>query len=232
MATKEHAEFASCMEMIDLLPPGLYEAVITEVDHDTVHADLIHGKYCSVSKPARWTTSMRSAATARRQQAVRRRGTCLRGQSRGLSHVRPAGRAGPVRQPSADLMLQLNPSRLRFAAFSDLNPAMQPVKALADTVRADRKPVSADNPLHVMEQVASTWITTCWESYRLARDAMTEPMFLGTYGSPVLQAMVGQATPEAPTQRRIERDIAREAIAARSQADLEKRSRWAASPRR
>ena len=74
-----------------------------------------------------------------------------------------------------------------------------------------------------MEQVASTWITTCWESYRLARDAMTEAMFLGTYGSPVLQAMVGQATPEAPTQRRIERDLAREAIAARSQADLEKR---------
>ena len=124
---------------------------------------------------------------------------------------------------SADLMRQLNPSRLRFAAFSDRNPAMQPVKALADAVRADRKPVSADNPLHVMEQVASTWITTCWESYRLARDAMTEAMFLGTYGSPVLQAMVGQATPEAPTQRRIERDLAREAIAARSQADLEKR---------
>ena len=74
-----------------------------------------------------------------------------------------------------------------------------------------------------MEQVASTWITTCWESYRLARDAMTEAMFLGTYGSPVLQAMVGQATPTAPTQRRIERDLAREAIAARAQADLEKR---------
>ena len=124
---------------------------------------------------------------------------------------------------SADLMRQLHPSRLRFAAFSDRNPAMQPVKALADAVRADRKPVSADNPLHMMEQVASTWITTCWESYRLARDAMTEAMFLGTYGSPVLQAMVGQATPEAPTQRRIERDLAREAIAARAQADLEKR---------
>ena len=28
---KEHAEFTSCMDMIDLMPPGLYEAVITEV---------------------------------------------------------------------------------------------------------------------------------------------------------------------------------------------------------
>ena len=37
VATKEHAEFASCMEMIDLMPPGLYEAVITEVDEDTAN---------------------------------------------------------------------------------------------------------------------------------------------------------------------------------------------------
>ena len=45
VATKEHAEFANCMDMIDLLPPGLYEAVITEVDDKTEHAELIHGKY-------------------------------------------------------------------------------------------------------------------------------------------------------------------------------------------
>jgi len=74
-----------------------------------------------------------------------------------------------------------------------------------------------------MEKVASTWITTCWESYRLARDAMTETMFLGAYGSPIVQAMVGLGAPAAPTQRRIERDLAREAIAAHRSADLEKR---------
>ena len=31
VATKEHGEFVSCMDMIDVVPPGLYEAVITEV---------------------------------------------------------------------------------------------------------------------------------------------------------------------------------------------------------
>jgi len=35
VATKEHGEFAQSMDMIDLMPPGLYEAVITGVD-DTV----------------------------------------------------------------------------------------------------------------------------------------------------------------------------------------------------
>ena len=224
VATKEHAEFASCMEMIDLLPPGLYEAVITEVDDNTVHADLVHGKYL-FRLEARSLDDIRalggnSEEDNKRFAAAARVSEVNHGLYR--TFAQPAVQALSNSQ-SADLMRQLNPSRLRFAAFSDRNPAMQPVKALADAVRADRKPVSADNPLHVMEQVASTWITTCWESYRLARDAMTEAMFLGTYGSPVLQAMVGQATPEAPTQRRIERDLAREAIAARAQADLEKR---------
>ena len=37
VATKEHGEFVTCMEMIDVLPPGSYEAVITEVDERTVN---------------------------------------------------------------------------------------------------------------------------------------------------------------------------------------------------
>ena len=32
---KEHEEFAIAMDMIDMVPPGLYEAVITEVGQDT-----------------------------------------------------------------------------------------------------------------------------------------------------------------------------------------------------
>ena len=49
-------------------------------------------------------------------------------------------------------MRSLHPNRLRFAAFSDKNPFMAPVKALAETVRAHRQPVPADNPLLAMEQ--------------------------------------------------------------------------------
>ena len=46
VATKEHAEFASCMEMIDLMPPGLYEAVIDRGRRGhRASASSIHGKY-------------------------------------------------------------------------------------------------------------------------------------------------------------------------------------------
>ena len=224
VATKEHAEFASCMEMIDLLPPGLYEAVITEVAEDTTNAQLIQGKYL-FRLEARSLDDIRALgnndeADMCRFAAVARVSEAGHGLYRTLAQPTVQALAN---QPAADLARELHPNRLRFAALSDRNPLMKPVKDLAEAVRKDRRPVSANNPLLTAEKVASTWISTWWEGYRLARDAMTEATFLAAYGSPVLQAMVGLGTPAAPTQRRIERDLAREAIAAHWQADLEKR---------
>ena len=56
-----------CMEMIDLMPPGLYEAVIDEVDEDTAQPRP-HPRQVSVPAGAAHasTTSARSAATAPR----------------------------------------------------------------------------------------------------------------------------------------------------------------------
>ena len=51
---------------------------------------------------------------------------------------------------------------------------------------------------------------------------MTEAIFLNTYGSPLLQAMVGLGAQQA-TARRIERDLVREAREAQLRAELERR---------
>ena len=224
VATKEHAEFASCMEMIDLMPPGLYEAVIDEVDKATEHRDLIHGKYL-FRLEARSLDDIRALGANsdednQRFAAVARLSEVNHGLYRTL--VQPAVRAMTTEQ-SAEMMRQMHPNRLRFTMFSDKNPMMQPVKALAESVREGRQPVAANNPLHTLEQVASTWITTWWESYQQARDAMTEAMFLGVYGSPLLQAMVGLGNQHAPTERRIDRDLVHEADEARMRVELERR---------
>jgi hypothetical protein len=224
VATKEHAEFAECMQMIDLMPPGLYEAVISEVEENTENVHLIDGKYL-FKLEARTVDDIRALGVNsdednQRFATVARLSEVNHGLYRTLAQ--PAVRAMATEQ-SAETMRQLHPSRLRFAMFSDRNPMMQPVKALAESVRAARKPVAPDNPLRSLESVASTWITTCWESYRQVRDAMTEFAFLGTYGSPLLQAMVGLGAQTAPAERRIERDLVREADEARMRADLEKR---------
>jgi len=224
VATKEHAEFASCMEMIDLMPPGLYEAVIDEVDKATEHRDLIHGKYL-FRLEGRTLDDIRALGANsdednQRFAAVARVSEVNHGLYRTLAQ--PAVRAMTTEQ-SAEAMRQMHPNRLRFTMFSDKNPMMQPVKALAESVRAARRPVAADNPLHTLEQVASTWITTWWESYQQTRDAMTEAMFLGVYGSPLLQAMVGLGTQHAPSKQRIDRDLVREADEAKMRVELERR---------
>lgn len=224
VATKEHAEFASCMQMIDLLPPGLYEAVISEIDAATANPGLIHGKYL-FKLEARTLDDIRklggnSEEDEQRFATVSRVSEVTHGLYR--TFAQPAVRAMTTRQ-SAELLRATNAHRLRFAAFSDRNPAMAPVKPLADYVRAHREPVSPANPLLTLEKVTSTWISTCLESYRLARDAMTETMFLGTYGSPGLQAAVGLAAGTAPARRQIGRDLAREVIAGRWRAELETR---------
>ncbi|HKR89890.1 MAG TPA: DUF3141 domain-containing protein, partial [Phenylobacterium sp.] len=53
VATREHREFATCMELIDLAPPGLYEAVITDVGPDVAHPELIDGRYLFRLEPRR-----------------------------------------------------------------------------------------------------------------------------------------------------------------------------------
>ena len=114
----------------------------------------------------------------------------------------------------------MHPNRLRFGAFSDQNPFMQAVKPLAEAVRAKRTPVSQDNPLLAMEKAASSWMTTCLESWGAMRDVMTEAFFLNTYGSRFLQAQVGLAAADE-TPRRADRDLIREAAAAEHRSTLD-----------
>lgn len=222
VATKEHAEFANCMDMIDLVPPGLYEAVITEVDPDTANPDLIKGGYL-FRLEARTLDDIRAFggnddADDRRFATAARVSEVNLGLYRTLAQ--PLVRAA-VTDEMAELGRTLHPSRMRFAMFSDRNPWMAPVERLAQSIRENRTPVSATNPLLAMESVISTAMTTWLEGYRIARDAMTEAVFMNVYGSPILQALTGLGPDVASAQRHIERDLAREAVAATTRAELE-----------
>jgi hypothetical protein len=220
VAAKEHNEFVSCMEMIEATPPDLYEAVITDAGPDTANRNLVDGKYLfrlerrtlddiralGVSNPE---DDARFAALARLSEI-----------NLGLYRTvwQPWVRVS-VTKPTAEAMRAMHPNRLRFGLFSDQNPFTKAVKPLTEAVRANRTPVSPDNPLLVMEKAASSWITTYLESWGAMRDGMTEAFFLNAYGAPLLQAMVGLGGPkEAP--RRIERDLVREAAAAELRSSL------------
>jgi hypothetical protein len=222
VASKEHAEFATCMDMIDLLPPGLYEAVIAEVDEDTANPELIDGKYL-LRIEARTLADIRAfggndEADERRFATVARVSEINLGLYR--TFAQPFIRAA-VTDQMAEATRAMHPSRMRFAMFADQNPLMRSVEGLASSLRERRAPVSADNPLLAMETVVSSWVATWLDSCRIVRDSMTETFFMTAYGAPLLQAVTGLGPDVGPVDRRIERDLAREAISAVARAELE-----------
>jgi len=222
VATKEHEEFANAMDMIDLMPPGLYEAVITGIDETVENRELLQGNYL-FSLEARKLDDIRrlggnTAEDVRAFAAVARLSEITQGLYSTL--MRPAARA-IVTEQSAELMRRSHPNRLRFAMFADENPFMRPVTDLADAVRRDRRPVRPDNPFLAFEHMVSDMIANGLEMWGQARDAATEAFFFNTYGSPLLQAMVGLRADETSVSRRIGRDVAREAAAKEAAAHLE-----------
>ncbi len=222
VATKEHQEFASCMALIDLLPPGLYEAVITEVDEDIENPELIEGKYL-FRLEARTLDHIRALGN-NSPEDERRFATVARVSEVNQSLYRTFGRMlrAMVPEAAASALRRMHPNRVKFSVLSDRNPFMWPIKTLAPGVRANRHAVASDNPLLALEKAASSTIASSLDAYGAFRDAMTESLFLGVYGSRILQALVGLG-PQAKEDRHAERDLAREAAQERSRSELEKR---------
>jgi pimeloyl-ACP methyl ester carboxylesterase len=224
VATKEHGEFAQSMDMIDLMPPGLYEAVITGMDESVENPGLVQGGYL-FSLETRTLDDIRrlggnTAEDDRAFAAVARVSEINQGLYSTL--MRPAVRAA-VTETSAELMRRSHPNRLRFGMFADENPFMRPVADLAAAVRRDRRPVRPDNPFLAFERMLSDMIIGGLEVWGKARDAATEACLLKTKCSPILQAMVGLRADDTSVNRRIGRDVAREAAAKQAAIDLEQR---------
>ena len=224
VATKEHGEFAQSMDMIDLMPPGLYEAVVTGMDDAVEHPELVQGNYL-FSLETRTLDDIRALggnspeddlrfATAARVSEINQ------GIYRTL--LSPAVRMAIIEQ-NAESCRRMHPNRVRFQMFADQNPFMLPVAAWAAAVRAERRPVSPDNPFSAFERMVSGSIANSLEAWGAARDIMQEEIFLNTYASPWLQALVGLRADGSSPTRRVERDLAREAIAKQTAAYLENR---------
>jgi hypothetical protein len=223
VASKEDKELIQFMDMIDLLPPGLYEAVITEADDNIEDRKLNNGRYLFNLK-ARTLGDIRALGGNDAEDELRF--ATVRAVSEvNLGLYRTF--ASPivknlVTEQSASALRQLHPNRLRFAIFSDKNPFMSPIADWANTVRANRHQIASDNTLLQMQQKVSDGIVKSLDALTDARDAMVEGIFMATYGLPLLQALVGLRADGAQTRRHIEREFAREAAIQRKQAELDK----------
>ena len=192
VAKKEHGEFSSNIDLIDTLPPGLYEAVFEDKGENTTNPDLASGNWVMRCE-ARTLDDIR-ALGGNDMADDRRFAAAARVSEMNLSLYRtfmqPIVRA-MVPAPVADWIRQLHPLRLQYEVFSDQNPFMAPVAGLAEQVRANRKNVDNDNPVLAAQENMSKRIEAALDSWREASETWAERMFMTIYGSPTLQAAVG-----------------------------------------
>jgi len=202
VAKKEHDEFASNIDLIDVLPPGLYEAVMIPKDSHDASADLISGNYL-VRFEARTLEDIR-ALGGNDSEDERKFATVARVSEINLglyrTFVQPWVR-GWANEGFARWMRQLHPLRLQYAMFSDASPLMRPLLGWVEDARSNRQLVAKDNVFWRAQEQLSDWIEASLDAYRDVRDHMSETLFHAVYGSPYLQAIVGLRASDASPHR-------------------------------
>jgi hypothetical protein len=223
IATREHDEFTSAMDMIDLMPPGLYEAVIDELDENTSNRDLIQGSYLFRLEP-RSLENIRalggnSPEDELKFQAVERLSTINRRLYE--TYMRPWVKS--LTPPAfGEWARKMHPNRLRFAVFSEENSAMRPIADAAEQVRKERSSASKDNLFVASEEAFAKSISASLSAFGAARDTMTEQFFHMTYGSPWLQAVLG-VDPNETEAHSLGREALREQAKTKKREELETR---------
>jgi pimeloyl-ACP methyl ester carboxylesterase len=203
VAKKEHDEFASNIDLIDVLPPGLYEAVMTPKEAGSATEELVGGNYL-VRFEARTLDDIRalggnSVEDERQFAAVARISDINLGLYRAF--VQPWVKAW-ANAGFAEWMRKMHPLRLPYEMFTPANPFLKSLSSMADNVRENRQPVSPDNALWQAQERMGKAIESSLKTYGDMRDRFLETAFHAVYGSSLLQALVGLKASDASPRHR------------------------------
>jgi hypothetical protein len=222
VATKEHEEFVSAMDMLDMLPPGLYEATFEEIGADTTNRELIEGNYLFTLEP-RTLDDIRALGGNDLEDEMRF-AAAHRISNINLqlyeTYVAPFVRAA-VTPEMAAAMRELHPNRMRSPCSPTKTRSCSSSPGWPRQARAQPGGVSPDNPLSQVEQAMASWISTSLTKAGEERDKFTEKLFLATYGSPLLQALVGVEAGDIAEKKAIERKHDSEELGRRKLAELD-----------
>jgi hypothetical protein len=166
VAKRETSELSSALELIDTLPPGLYEAIITDTTPGMPGLEHVAGRYLIQFQPRTIDDLLKlddGRADERAFEVVNRVSQINQGLYE--TFLSPLVRATSS-EVAARLTRDANPARVERWAFSDLNPWMLWVKGMAEMVRANRQPVAPDNPFLKAEQKVSAQIEEALDRYR------------------------------------------------------------------
>ena len=193
IARKEHKEIIASFDMLDVLPPGLYQMQI-EADLDEpgeygikyeekntddilAHDDGLEDEkaFLAVRKVSETTDIFYRAFVA--------------------PWIRLA-----ITDGTAETLRQLHPLRVQRYMFSDLNPWMTPVKFWASRIKEKdlRRPAAENNLFSAWETFMSQSMVEGLNLYRDLRDAACESMFKAVYESPLMKMVSDFAGAVAP----------------------------------
>ena len=216
VARKEHDEFASNIDLIDVLPPGLYEAVLTPSGDDA----MARGDWVMRCE-ARTLDDIRALGgntveDERMFEAAARVSEVNLALYR--TFVQPFVKA-LVTPEAAQGLKALHPLRMQYDLFRPKNPFLNWVGAAAEKARAERQPVSDDNPFLALQEKVSDAVVEGLEGYRKATERMSERTFRFIYGNEAIQKALGVDTTSSERPRRsakslLHRELTEQRIAA------------------
>jgi len=183
IARKQHTEFVTTLDMIDGLPPGLYELIIEKKNFYTEHAELIAGDYVSRFE-MRKISDIMALNDSHRDDDYFASVAEVSDFNDELyrTFLQPWVRMMTTEQ-SAEMLRWLNKSRRKYYLFSEqVNPFMANFKVWADWVRKNRKPVADGNYFLAMERDMAQTIEDRLNGYRDVRDDIYRNMFKAMYG--------------------------------------------------
>ena len=200
IARKEHDQIVTSLDVIDHLPPGLYEMKVVKKDGENVQRwdDLEPGSY-SVSFEHRTMADIQSINPEGREEEKLFSTVAKFSEINSALYktwVRPWLAALPLR-PLGDAMTKMHPLRLQRQMFTDANPLAGSVKALASKVRESRHALPDDHPGRVWEQSVSKTMENSLNTYRDLRDQATVQWTRLVYGPLGLGAWL---PPDAPAE--------------------------------
>jgi hypothetical protein len=218
VARKEHAGFVELLDLIEALPPGLYEMLIDDKQPDMRAAEIVPDRY--VTRFEQRSIDDIVALCGDREgerpfEVVQRVSEVNAGLYEQL--LAPAMRAAS-NETMAEVMRQLHPLRAQRWALSDLNPLMWPVAAFAAMVRSSRRACDAENPFRTIERESAQAVERAIETATERHHKAVEQAFGRLYATPLARAAVGLAA--APAPQPLGSDPVRRELARREAEDL------------
>ena len=180
VAKKEHAQIVEVLKSVEMLPPGLYGMAISE------------------HRSANGKTEYEVEFQERRlEEVVSRLNRLQRADERPFEAVAAVSEFNqrayelflrPVVQASsneatAKMAREFHPLRFQRWSISDMNPWLAWLGPAAETVKAQRQALPADDPMRKAEKLNAELVSAGMDYFRALRDATTEAAFFTTYAN-------------------------------------------------